>query len=544
MKKRVFSLLIICALLAAFTAQAGAADFDAAFTGAGRDAAIIAADYPEVGGELEPEEALPSSYSAVDKGYVTPVRKQKYNTCWAYCSTATLESRILSMGDMTDHLSTMHMNYWGTTTPDGKGWQRVYYGGGFPYIALGYLTSFGAFNDSLFPEDMTEEDYRERGGDFYPHHIASSIIYLNANDRDTVKTAIYEYGGVIGNFHYDSAMSYNGAYYCDTPGLLTRQLYGHAIEIVGWDDAFSASSFNPDHQPSSDGAWLCKNSWGESFGNNGFFWISYEDNYLFDSRFGPSYAISEARPMNAIDKVQQNETYGAVCEFKYLNTKQRMTKMTYVNVFDFSDGYHNIDKVVFESVAQGSYYTVYYMPVDEDGVPVDDDSTWIELGSGTIGYEGYLSVNTGGFSAPEEKGAIGVQIRRPDSSGSLAIGTSEWFRVGGVMRFIPYSDKGLSYLIGYGVEPMDVMDFYSSIDDDIGGTFVIKALCHSDDENGDADRDGSFTIIDVTATQRELIDLMEFDKTQMRFADFDNNGEVDIVDCTKMQRRLVNLDYN
>ncbi len=36
----------------------------------------------------------------------------------------------------------------------------------------------------------------------------------------------------------------------------------HAVSIVGWDDAKQA--------------WLCKNSYGRDWGENGFFWLSYE----------------------------------------------------------------------------------------------------------------------------------------------------------------------------------------------------------------------------------------------------------------------------
>lgn len=355
MIRKILALFLSGIMITSAAISAGAAEIETAETGAQVDAAIVAADYAEVGGTLEADEPLPSAYSSAELGYTTPVRQQRYNTCWAYSSTATLESLLLKNKLPSFHLSTMHMNYWGTTRSDGKGWQRTYDAAGYPYIALGYLTSFGCIDNELFDESKTVDDFKTMDS-LYPYQAVSSVIYLDVDDRDTVKAAVYQYGGVIGNFHYDgSYLNADTASYCyNGNSLATNQLNGHAIEIVGWDDSYAAANFVSGHRPSSPGAWLCKNSWGSGWGSGGYFWISYEDVHLFDSRFGPRYAITGVSPMSANVKIQQNEVFGATYEFNYVQQiRPNQTKMTYANVFDFSDGYHNIDKVVFEIHLRG-----------------------------------------------------------------------------------------------------------------------------------------------------------------------------------------------
>lgn len=544
MMRKILAVLIVCTIILSLILSANAADVNTAATAAETQTAIVAADYAEVGGTLSPETTLPSAYSSLEQGYTTPVRTQRFNTCWAYSSTATLESLLKKNHFSSEHLSPMHMNYWGCINSDGTGWQRTHTDAGYPYIALGYLTSYGCLLDASFNQSKEYEEYVQTQDSLYPCQVVNAAVYLNTNDRDTIKTAVYQYGGVIGNFHYDSnalnATTY--AYYYGTPGLTTGELNGHAIEIVGWDDNYAIDNFDSEQCPTSPGAWLCKNSWGTYWGNSGYFWISYEDCYLFDSRFGPSYAIAGSSPITAITKLQQNETYGATYEFKYLQqVRPNQNKMTYANIMDFSDGYHNIDKVVFESTSEGSNYYVYYIPLDNAGLPVTDESQWMLLAQGVVEHQGYICANVYGFDAPQEKCAIGIQFEKNGNT-NITIGVDEWLTTGGKYLFKPQSTYGQSYLIGYTSYPKDIMDFYrQKLDDTIGGTFVIKALCHSDEAEGDVDRDDELTIIDVTVTQQYLSHLTTLDDRQKRFADYNNDGEIEIIDCTKMQRKLSHM---
>ena len=211
MMRKLITILLTAAMIGSTTLAASAARIDTAETGAQIEAAIVAADYAEVGGTLEPEEALPTAYNSAEHGYTTPVRQQQYNTCWAYSSTAALESFFLKNNRQAFHLSTMHMNYWGTARNNGKGWQRTYSDAGYPYVAMGYLTSFGCIDNALFDESKTVEDFHA-ASNLYPYQAADSVIYLDGDDPDTIKTAIYQYGGVIGNFHYNGSYLKRDAY--------------------------------------------------------------------------------------------------------------------------------------------------------------------------------------------------------------------------------------------------------------------------------------------------------------------------------------------
>ena len=481
--------------------------------------------------------SLPSTYSSVDLGYVSSVKEQLYNDCWVYGALGTLESTLLKNDLYIGDMSVNHANIWGSTRSSGKGWVRRTGEAGRAKIMLGYLTSWqGAVLDSKLPglelTDFTPDELPTGLADFG----VTSIKYLYREDPDSIKQAIMESGGIstyysnsVNCFNYDTYSFYMSPDYTDS-------YMGHAIEIVGWDDNYPAENFK--ETPSENGAWLVKNSWGDDWGNNGFFWISYEDRDLFHpTKYFPSYQIKSIDKITEDTKLLQNEIYGATYEFNYIKGDE----LTAFESFDFDSGYNVLDKVVFETTSQGADYKIYYVP-DKDGVPDSDESNWTELYSSTVEYAGYICADFDDFEIPDSSGNVAIRISALPGAESASLGVCEWLTSGGKFTFKYQTEKDLSYVMDNG-KIYDTKDWYSEIgDDNMGGTFSIKAITKkSAPKPGDVDLNGIVDINDATLLQKHIALIVKLDDKALSVSDMNGDGYITISDVTLIQQMIAEI---
>ena len=111
-------------------------------------------------------------------------------------------------------------------------------------------------------------------------HVQNVLeVPATAKNRDIIKKLIMEHGSVTASICADEEY-WTGKHVA----IYDYKKYGdgnyadHEILIVGWNDEYPASNFVT--KPDTDGAFICKNSWGEKYGASGYFYLSYEDSIL------------------------------------------------------------------------------------------------------------------------------------------------------------------------------------------------------------------------------------------------------------------------
>lgn len=237
--------------------------------------------------------ASASSFDARSNGWITPVKDQgNYETCWSFASAAVIEANLIKNGlagaDIDISENAIAYFFYNTQT-DSLGYTNGDYNmiakAGYNYLtASGTLegtgivltTGAGVLTEQQSPYLTTPAPGLCYSGDYvvknmYLYNYNTSNIN---NSVDKIKNAILEHGAVA------SGIYFNRAYYDSSEASYYSPISGgnHAITIVGWDDNYSRNNFV--RKPDCDGAWIIKNSYGTSFGDEGYMYVSFADKSL------------------------------------------------------------------------------------------------------------------------------------------------------------------------------------------------------------------------------------------------------------------------
>ena len=314
--------------------------------------------------------AIPSKYDLRKTNRVSSVKNQGQNgSCWTFATYGSMESYLKLFGTEYDfsekHMRNMHGFDWGPND------------GGNRDIATSYLAR--GTGPILEKDDPYDAYINVSPTNVKRAFDIDKVIYLpdvhNANETNVIKQAIMEYGGVYTTLSSQKYYEKKEARSYYNPGSGKAD---HAGTIVGWDDNFSKNSFQT--KAPGDGAWIVKNSWGTSFMDGGYYYVSYYDGFCGKSN---AVFIPQRKDPNAV--ISQYDDFGATRSVGY-------NMQGYIaNVFT-SDEDQTIYQAGLFTVAMNTEYKLYIV---RDLKSTDDlTANREEIGSGVIEYPGYYTLDT------------------------------------------------------------------------------------------------------------------------------------------------------
>ncbi len=385
--------------------------------------------------------------------YLTPIRYQEFvlngnvidsSLCWAFATTAAIESNILINGGSAVDLSERHIGFSangllsdGTTNPYGSIYHTTNaYGeddGGNNYLSNLYLANQrGPVLESKLPLTTISSTYNNTVGLKQDYRVKNTIMYggdscQSGNTINNIKQLIVAYGAVSTSMYAgsdDLTEDQLGSLYKVEDGGVVNWYYNgdtfgnskpyggnHAIAIVGWDDNYSKDNFTT--TPPGDGAWIIRNTYdmfktGSNASDVGYHYMSYYD-----------YKV--CHNVRAVNSVDQN-----VPDYSYISAKK-----------GFAEGY-----------VAGPSNTVYYENVFDKASTNSEELHSVTLyGNPGDNFEVYYS-ETENF-ANATKIAQGVftasGYKTVDVTNQIKINTNKFYIYTKYVSTYDYEDGGSTY---------------------------------------------------------------------------------------------------
>ena len=207
-----------------------------------------------------------ATHEGITGDWTTSIKNQGHcGSCYAFGSLAALEAVINIKGedpDIDKDLSEQFM------VSCGMEWVSGIDGcdGAYTSSTFDFLLDYGAIPETCFPYISGASGYVPPCSDKCSNW-KDLVIPINnwgavSADQESIKNALIEHGPLPTTMIvYDDFESYSSGVY-EHPGPDNDPI-NHLVAIVGYDD--------------NQNCWICKNSWGTNWGENGWFKIAYGD---------------------------------------------------------------------------------------------------------------------------------------------------------------------------------------------------------------------------------------------------------------------------
>ena len=352
-----------------------------------------------VAADTDTSALVPAYFDLREKGRVSQIRNQgTYGTCWAFAATSALESSLLPEEKYLFSVDNMSMS---------NSFHANQYDGGEYTMGMAYLAAWqGPVLEKNDPYgDGVSDDTLKA-----VKHVQEMQI-IDGKDYEGIKEAVFKYGGVESSLYstirssQDSSVYYNreNSAYC----YIGTEKPNHDVVIIGWDDNYPSSNFTT--QLEGDGAFICQNSWGSDFGEDGIFYVSY-----YDTNIGTHNVVyTRVDDTDNYDHIYQSDLCGWVGNMGYDNEQ-----IYGANIFQ-AKGNEKLSAASFYATGANTEYELY---VVHDFKNEKSFANREKLASGVVKKAGYYTVD---FDEQKlkagEKYAIVLYVKTPGSKHPLAI---------------------------------------------------------------------------------------------------------------------------
>lgn len=306
---------------------------------------------------------LPTAFDQRKENRASEIKDQgAKKNCWATAASSALEAALLPEENVT--FSANHMT-------SQNSFSRNQDDGGDYTMIMAYLAGWQGPVYASTDQESSQPD----------RHVQEMQLFQE-KDYEAIKKAVYEYGAVQSSIYMDMQNAFSASVYYNQlnhsycyPG---EEQANHDILIIGWDDSYPAENFNV--YTKNDGAFICQNSWGKEFGEDGIFYVSYEDGNIARK----SIAYTKIENSNNYDKLYQTDLCGWVGQLGYGDGT-----CYFANIFEAKQN-EELEAVGFYATGKDTEYSIMVMDGDKD---LSNALLEEESAAGKLEQAGYYTVD-------------------------------------------------------------------------------------------------------------------------------------------------------